>query len=173
MRFKFIHLEQTAFSNVSGNLHIKWRGKAISYANVCMIPYFVIGGPYVAGWGCAGEESRRSCNMFDKHSGMLRPKTHICTCPHAHRHTVGSHTSLLSINLPLSLPRLTYTLSLSHIFSASPTRCFHISPSRPIPGNNFSPRNKCGTLIKVLISDPAAFRNITLSLCTVTVIDMI
>lgn len=94
MRFKFIHLEQTAFSNVSGNLHIKWRGKAISYANVCMIPYFVIGGPYVAGWGCAGEESRRSGNMFDKYREMLRSKTHICTCPHAQQHTLGSHTSL-------------------------------------------------------------------------------
>lgn len=173
MRFKFIHLEQTAFSNVSGNLHIKWRGKAISYANVCMIPYFVIGGPYVAGWGCAGEESRRSGNMFDKYREMLRSKTHICTCPHAHQHTLGSHTSLLSISRPLSLTRLTYTLSLSHISLAYPTHGFHISPSRPIPGNNFSPKNKRSTLIKVLISDPAAFRNITLSLCAVTVIDMI
>lgn len=61
----------------------------------------------------------------------------------------------------------------SQALSLSPTRCFRIPPSRPIGGSNFSPENKHGTLIKVLISDPAAFRNITLSLCTVTVVVMI
>lgn len=170
MPFKFIHLEQTAFSNVSGNLHIKWRGKAISYANICMIPYFVIGGPYVAGWGCAGEESRRSCNMFDKHRGMQGQNTHVHVSTHTCSHT---HTSqairLCSVSISFCH---THTLSLCpHIFS--PTLCLHIPPSRPIGGNNFSPENKHGTLIKFLISDPAAFRNITLSLCTVTVIVMI
>lgn len=133
-----------------------------------MIPYFVIGGPYVAGWGCAGEKSRRSCNIFDKQRDA-RPKH---TCPHAHTHSVGSHTSLFSINLPLFFLQL-HTHTLSHIFLLSPTPCFHIPPSRPIGGNNFSPENKHGTLIKFLISDPAAFRNITLSLCTLTVIVMI
>jgi len=40
LQFKFIHLEQTAFSNISGNLHIKWRGSSIKYGNVCIFPYF-------------------------------------------------------------------------------------------------------------------------------------
>lgn len=132
-----------------------------------MIPYFVIGGPYVAGWGCAGEESRRSCNMFDKHRGMRRPKTHICTCLHAHRHTLWEAIRLCSVSISLFLYPVTNALSVS------PTRCFHIPPSRPIGGNNFSPENKRSTLIKVLIPDPAAFRNITLSLCRVTVMVMI
>lgn len=137
-----------------------------------MIPYFVIGGPYVAGWGCAGEESRRSCNMFDKHRGMLRLKTHMCTSTHTHIHCRTPYVSVQYQSPSFFPPRHTHSL-LSHIFSVSPTLCFHIPPSRPIGGNNFSPENKRGTLIKFLISDPAAFRNITLSLCTVTVIVMI
>lgn len=144
-----------------------------------MIPYFVIGGPYVAGWGCAGEESRRSCNMFDKHRGMQGQNTHVHMYTHTHMltrthtHITGSHTSLFSASRSLSFPCHTHTHTLSHIFLVSPTLCFHIPPSRPIGGNNFLPENKHGTLIKFLISDPAAFRNITLSLCTVTVIVMI
>lgn len=169
MRFKFIHLEQTAFSNVSGNLHIKWRGKAISHANVCMIPYFVIGGPYVAGWGCAGEESRRSCNMFDKHRGTWSQNTHTHGLSHTHTQLEAIRLCLVSIFLCLC--SVSHCRSLT--FFRSLPLCFHIPPSRPIGGNNFSPRNKRGTLIKFLISDPAAFRNITLSLCTVTVIVMI
>lgn len=129
-----------------------------------MIPYFVIGGPYVAGWGCAGEESRRSCNMFDKHRRMQGQNIHVHTYLHTH-----THTHLCSVSVSLR-----HTLFLCLAFSRShPAPCFHIPPSRPIGGNNFSPENKHGTLITFLISDPAAFRNITLSLCTVTVTVMI
>lgn len=94
------------------------------------------------------------------------------TFAHMHTCAVGGHTSLVDINLPLSLPCHTHSLCL--IFSESlPLTAPIFLPQDPLTENNFSPENKCGTLIKVLISDPAAFSNITLSLCTVAVIAMI
>lgn len=94
------------------------------------------------------------------------------TFAHMHTRTVGSHKSMVYINLPLPLPCHTHSLCL--IFSQSlPLAASIFLPQDPLTENNFSPENKCGTLIKVLISDPAAFRNITLNLRTVTVITMI
>lgn len=94
------------------------------------------------------------------------------TFAHMHTRTVGSHKSLVCINLPLSLACHTHSLRL--IFSESlPLAAPVFLPQDPLTVNNFLPENKCGTLIKVLISDPAAFRNITLSPRTVAVVAMI
>lgn len=136
MRFKFIHLEQTAFSNVSGNLHIKWRGKAISYANVCMIPYFVIGGPYVAGWGCAGEESRRSCNMFDKHRGTQGQNTHVHM--DTHTQTLWEAIHLCSVSISFCLPP-SHSLPLTFSWCL-PLSVFIFLPQDPLEGTTFHPR---------------------------------
>lgn len=137
-----------------------------------MIPYFVIGGPYVAGWGCAGEESRRSCNMFDKHKGMQGQNTRMLVYTRTHTRCRKPYVSV-QYQSPSVFP-LSHTHSLSRTFSWSLSLSASIFlPQDPLEGTTFYPENKRGTLIKFLISDPAAFRNITLSLCTVTVIVMI
>lgn len=130
-----------------------------------MIPYFVIGGPYVAGWGCAGEESRRSGNRFDKHRGILRLK-HKHTHTHLHLSRTHIHTykmwciySVWYQSRTLLMPsqsRFPVSSSLPHAASS-------FLPQDPLKGTTFHPGTNGGALIKVLISDPAAFRNTTLS----------
>lgn len=54
------------FSNISGNLHIKWGSFCIMYDNICALSLFLTRGPYVPLLARAGEKSPECLILLNK-----------------------------------------------------------------------------------------------------------